>query len=250
MPLRKRLEDELRSVWAEWSTPHDYGLWHDHTVPGPVEAAEEAVGLIKGQEDAPAPIEVAPTSSSSARGGAAESSAAVGGGGSAAAAAAAAADATPATNRKAGDPTSPEAKLASAFLKKKVAVGSVKATLLNLGARRTAAPKPPETDVPVITHTFIQTDLQKGLVSSPVQGLLHKTKQVPSGYPVHVMRKKEDGPTGYKYFWYTDKAGSLRILRGAALSKAIKTMEELRSGAQDKKTHAQAAELRKRKQKE
>jgi len=249
MPLRKRLEDELRSVWAEWSTPHDYGLWHDHTVPGPVEAAEEAVGLIKGQEDAPAPIEVAPTSSSSARGGAAESSAAVGGGGSAAAAAAAAADATPATKRKAGDPTSPEAKLASA-LKKKVAVGSVKATLLNLGARRTAAPRPPETDVPVITHTFIQTDLEKGLVTSPVNGLRHKTKQFPSGYPVHVMRKKEDGPTGYKYFWYTDKAGSLRILRGAALSRAIKAREELLSGVQAKAAQAQAAELRKRKQKE
>ena len=243
MPQRKRLEDELRSVWAEWSTPHDYGLWHDHTVPGPVEAVEEAAGLIKGQEDAPAPIEVAPTSNSSAaKGGAAEASAAVGGGGSKAAAAAA--DATPAAKRKAGDPASPEAKLASA-LKKKVAIGSVKAALLNIGASRSASKvSKPDTDVPVVSHAFITADLQKGLVASPVQGLTHKTKQNPSGYPVHVMSKPADGPHGYKYFYYTDKAGSLRILRGVALSKAIKTMEE--RGAKAAAVQTKVAELRKR----
>jgi hypothetical protein len=44
MPKHKRLEDELRSVWAEWSAPPEYGLWHEHKE-GIVEKAAENLGL-------------------------------------------------------------------------------------------------------------------------------------------------------------------------------------------------------------
>ena len=76
MPQQKRLEDELRAVWLEWSSPPDYGLWREHKETTTVEKAEEAVGLKAKEESAPEPIDVAP----------AHSSASVGGGGASAAA--------------------------------------------------------------------------------------------------------------------------------------------------------------------
>jgi hypothetical protein len=78
MPQRKRLEDELREVWAEWSAPPDYGLWHEHKETTTVEKAEEAIGLKAKVEAAPEPIDVAPAS--------------VGGGGASAAASSRAAE--------------------------------------------------------------------------------------------------------------------------------------------------------------
>ena len=74
MPQRK-LEDDLRAVWLEWSAPPDYGLWHEHKESTTVEKAEEAVGLKAKEEAAPEPPDLTP----------AHSSASVGGGGAAAA---------------------------------------------------------------------------------------------------------------------------------------------------------------------
>ena len=67
MPQRKRLEDELREVWAEWSAPPDYGLWHEHKEPTLVEKAEENIGLKVKEEAAPEPIDTAPTQTSTSR---------------------------------------------------------------------------------------------------------------------------------------------------------------------------------------
>ena len=77
MPQRK-LEDDLRAVWLEWSAPPDYGLWHGHKESTTVEKAEEAVGLKVEEEAAPEPADFVP----------AHSSATVGGGAGAASAAA------------------------------------------------------------------------------------------------------------------------------------------------------------------
>lgn len=60
MPQRKRLEDELREVWDEWSAPPDYGLWHEHKKPTVVEAVEENLGLLPKEQPAPEPIDLAP----------------------------------------------------------------------------------------------------------------------------------------------------------------------------------------------
>ena len=52
---KKRLEDELRAVWEEWSAPPDYGLWHEHKEPTPIEKTEEALGFKAKEEAAPDP---------------------------------------------------------------------------------------------------------------------------------------------------------------------------------------------------
>ena len=41
MAHQKKLKEDLRSVWNEWSTPHDWGLWQDNPKPT---AVEEVLG--------------------------------------------------------------------------------------------------------------------------------------------------------------------------------------------------------------
>lgn len=53
MNRKRRVEDDLRSVWSEWSTPHDYGLWHNHVESTAGEQVLESVGVVKPQESAP-----------------------------------------------------------------------------------------------------------------------------------------------------------------------------------------------------
>ena len=55
MPQRRKVEDHLRSVWDEWSIPHDYGLWHEHKEPDVIAKAGEAVGMTAPHEPAPEP---------------------------------------------------------------------------------------------------------------------------------------------------------------------------------------------------
>lgn len=74
MPQHK-LEDELRAVWAEWSAPPDYGLWHEHKVPTAIEATEEAIGLKAKDEPAPEPADLTPAHSSASVGGGAAAAA-------------------------------------------------------------------------------------------------------------------------------------------------------------------------------
>ena len=52
---KKKLEDELRSVWEEWATPHDYGLYHDHKEEIMGDNVLEAVGAKAPHEPAPDP---------------------------------------------------------------------------------------------------------------------------------------------------------------------------------------------------
>lgn len=60
MPRQKRLEDELRAVWTEWSAPPEYGLWHERKEPTVLDTAEEAVGLAEHEVPAPQPVVIAP----------------------------------------------------------------------------------------------------------------------------------------------------------------------------------------------
>lgn len=53
MNRKRRVEDDLRSVWSEWSTPHDYGLWHNHVETTAGEQVLETVGITSPQEPAP-----------------------------------------------------------------------------------------------------------------------------------------------------------------------------------------------------
>jgi len=53
MPRQKRLEDELRAVWTEWSAPPEYGLWHERKELTVLDTAEEAVGLVEHEVPAP-----------------------------------------------------------------------------------------------------------------------------------------------------------------------------------------------------
>lgn len=52
---KKKLEDELRSVWEEWATPHEYGLYHDHKEETMGGSVLEAVGAKAPHEPAPDP---------------------------------------------------------------------------------------------------------------------------------------------------------------------------------------------------
>jgi hypothetical protein len=67
MAHQKKLKEDLRSVWNEWSTPHDWGLWQDNPKPTAVEevlggadappepdVGAEAGGAIELAADAPA----------------------------------------------------------------------------------------------------------------------------------------------------------------------------------------------------
>ena len=54
-PKGRKLPDYLRSVWTEWITPHDYGLWHDHSTPTLAGQVQEAAGLAAPHEEAPEP---------------------------------------------------------------------------------------------------------------------------------------------------------------------------------------------------
>jgi hypothetical protein len=73
MAHQKKLKEDLRSVWNEWSTPHDWGLWQDNPKPTAVEevlggaaappkpdVGAEAGGAIEQAADAPASPEPAP----------------------------------------------------------------------------------------------------------------------------------------------------------------------------------------------
>ena len=48
MAHQKKLKEDLRSVWNEWSTPHDWGLWQDNPKPT---AVEEVLGLADAQPE-------------------------------------------------------------------------------------------------------------------------------------------------------------------------------------------------------
>lgn len=221
MPQRKRLEDDLRSVWEEWSTPHDYGLWHEHKEPTIVEKAAEAVGASQPEEKAPEPpSEFAPASSEPPHGGAGS---------------------TPAAKQP--DAKSSPAQRIAGRLRQKASIGDVKATVLNLAAIRKAGETraPSTSDVPVISHAMIKSDIDKGWKNQPVPGLVHKTAKNKAGFPVHYMTSPDGAG---KYFWYTDAAGNLRILRGNAL-KAAAAMRET-AQAEQKRSEAKAHELRKK----
>ena len=41
MAHQKKMKEDLRSIWNEWSTPHDWGLWQDNPKPT---AAQEVLG--------------------------------------------------------------------------------------------------------------------------------------------------------------------------------------------------------------
>ena len=73
MAHQKKLKEDLRSVWNEWSTPHDWGLWQDNPKPTAVEevlggagappkpeVGAEAGGAIEQAADAPAPASPEP----------------------------------------------------------------------------------------------------------------------------------------------------------------------------------------------
>ena len=220
MPQRKRLEDDLRSVWAEWSTPHDYGLWHEHKEPTPVEQVEQTLLLAPSQPPpAPEPINTS-------------SSAAEGGGGSAAATAAAAA---PPAATKLKLPSSPSKRRGTGVIspEKKAAVleklspearDTVKGALRSLpkkliiqGLRKyTANPNKVVTDVPQVPESKIQQLINDGLTLTKSH-LRHVTKAFPQGYEIHVAKNKEGA---IQYYFYKDKAGSIRRITGKALATA------------------------------
>ena len=66
--MPRKLEEDLRSVWEEWSTPHDYGLWHETKTPTVLSTAEEATGIAPPPpEPAVEPISTAPLEGGGAR---------------------------------------------------------------------------------------------------------------------------------------------------------------------------------------
>lgn len=85
MAHQKKLKEDLRSVWNEWSTPHDWGLWQDNPKPTAVEEvlggadappepevgaeAGGAVEVVDAAPPSPAPHTPAPKSKSGGGGG-------------------------------------------------------------------------------------------------------------------------------------------------------------------------------------
>jgi hypothetical protein len=213
MPQRKRLEDDLRSVWAEWSTPHDYGLWHEHKEPTTVEKVEETLLLAPPQPPpAPEPID---TTSSAAEGGAGS------------------AEAPPATKLKL--PSSPSKKRGTGVIspeKKasvleklspearetaKGALRSLPKKLILQGLRKYKEnPNKVVTDVPQVPDSKIHQLVKDGLSLSKSH-LKHVTKAFPQGYDIYVAKDKEGK---IQYYFYKDRAGSIRRITGKALETA------------------------------
>ena len=91
MAHQKKLKEDLRSIWIEWSTPHDWGLWQDNPKPtivatlvGGGDASQQTnVGADAGgaQEMAGAPAPTTPAMKPKGGGGAQKSPEASGGGG-------------------------------------------------------------------------------------------------------------------------------------------------------------------------
>ena len=227
---RKRLEDELRDVWNEWSAPPDYGLWHEHKKPTTVEQLEEAVGLTEGQEEAPEPVAMR-----------------AGGGAGSASASAPLSPAQSSVKRsvklravaeKFSKKLSPAPVLREKLVKlrreKEPEYTRPKTAPVNIEAEAeavrerlkevepTAKVQRAQGDTPEIGNRAIQADLAKGLESAPLPGMTHKTKQNKGGYIVNVVTDPTDAKAKPKYYWYKDAAGSVRKLQGKSLQTAQK----------------------------
>ena len=219
---RKRLEDELREVWEEWSAPPDYGLWHAHKQPTPIEKAGEAVGLKTQEETPPEPasglVENIPQTPAPA----------------------------PAKHSAASSPSSPTfRKLRNRLTAQKVlqirnqTVGGggggatpnkaapkgrpnlskeQKQHIINKGL---VGLKKSQEDIIEVqhgeNHPTIQRFISQGFTREELSNR-YKTESNPTGYP---MFRYFSSTTGHSHYFYYDKAGSLRNINGSRLDKAL-----------------------------
>lgn len=227
---KKRLEDELRAVWEEWSAPPDYGLWHEHKEPTPIEKAEEALGFKATEEAAPEPatelVEKTPQTPAPAP--------------------------APAKHSTASSPSSPTfKKLRNRLTAQKVleirnqtvggGVGGAtpnkaapkgrpnlskeqKQHIINKGL---AGQKKSQEDIIEVqhgeNHPTIQRFISQGFTREELSNR-YKTVSNPTGYP---MFRYVLSTTGHSHYFYYDKAGSLRNISGSRLEKALGQMGSL-----------------------
>ena len=222
---RKRLEDELREVWEEWSAPPDYGLWHEHKQPTPIEKAGEALGLKPQEETPPEPAtdlaENIPQTPAPA----------------------------PAKHSAASSPSSPAfKKLRNRLTAQKVleihkqssAVGGGGAPTPNKAAPKGRPNLSKEQKLHIINKGLVRQkpsqeqgdiiEVHNGENHPTIRGFIskgytreelptrYKTDSNPTGYP---MFRYFSSTTGHSHYFYYDKAGSLRNINGSRLDRAL-----------------------------